>query len=66
LRFRKLNESTAIDDKNIGWFRHKAGERHALWVKCQVCGHTVQYYWSEWPNKEYIVCDACFNRKVEE
>jgi len=59
VKLKKLNDSTAVDEKGNGWFRYKAGERHSQWVSCIVCGKTVQYYWSDWPDYEAKVCDVC-------
>lgn len=59
MKLRQINSETAIDKKGNGWFRMKAGERHSQWVKCVSCGKTIQYYWTDWPNKESQVCDVC-------
>lgn len=59
MKLKKLNDSTAIDDKGNGWFRMKTKERHEFWISCIVCGKTVQHYWTDWPNYEAKVCDVC-------
>lgn len=61
MKFKKVNDSTALDEKNQGWFRAKMGEHHYQWKVCEVCGKTVQYCWTDWPKNEHLICDACMD-----
>jgi hypothetical protein len=55
----KKNDSTAVDKKGNGWFRQNTQEAHRYWIKCDVCGKTVRFYWSNWPEFDFKVCDTC-------
>jgi len=61
MKFKRINDITAISEQGQGWFRELSGKKHINWKKCDVCGKTDQYYWLDWPDKEAIVCDNCMS-----
>jgi acetyl-CoA carboxylase beta subunit len=61
MELKKINESTAVDNKGAGWFRMKTGDRHEFWIKCDKCQQLVQFYWTDWPDKTNKLCDNCID-----
>jgi hypothetical protein len=61
MELKKVNDSTAIDNKGVGWFRMKTAERHECWIQCDKCLQRVRFYWTEWPEKENKLCDNCID-----
>jgi|WetSurMetagenome_2_1015567.scaffolds.fasta_scaffold38830_7 hypothetical protein len=61
MRLKKLNCDTAIDSKGKGWFLIYTGTRHTQWKRCDNCDKTIQFYWTEWPDRKTKLCDNCID-----
>lgn len=61
VKFKKVNDSLAIDNKDNVWFRTKirGQSENDGWTRCTKCDSRVQHIWFKWPDKTTKLCDTC-------
>jgi len=64
MHLNRINDSTAVDDNNVTWFKKVLKTPHRTWKTCSLCEKKTNEYWETWPKKfEFLVCEKCIEWK---